>query len=115
MKVFNHLVGIISSVVLLTSSSLAYASDKVLTTIFNKKNEVILEIKESDISKYTQNSFSAETPWFNKKSEFKGILFKEVLTKAKISENSQLQIVAWDNFTSQVPAKDAFEYNKHVS
>lgn len=53
MKVFNHLVGIISSVVLLTSSSLAYASDKVLTTIFNKKNEVILEIKESDISKYT--------------------------------------------------------------
>lgn len=111
MKLYKQLIGIVASVVTLAFAPVANAADKVLTTIFNKKNEVVLELKESDLSKYTQNSFSTETPWFPKKSEFKGILFKEVLTKAKISENSQLQIVAWDNFNAQVPAKDAFEYN----
>lgn len=108
MKYFKYLMCIAT---LLTIASNVQASEKVLTTIFNKNNQVVLKITESDLAKYPQDSFETETPWFPQKSVFKGILFKEVLKKANISENSQLQIVAWDNFTSQVPAKDAFEFN----
>lgn len=110
MNIFKYLAGF-SLFIFMSTAFSQTPEEKILLTIYNKKDNVVLTLKESDLNKYTEASFSSDTPWFNKKSKFKGVLFKEVLIKAGISENSQLQIIAWNNFSAQVPAKDAFEFN----
>jgi hypothetical protein len=89
--------------------NIAYA-EKAITTVYDKNNNIVLEIKESELKNYKQMSFSSKTPWYPEIKKFDGISFRDVLEKAKIKENSKLQIVAWNNFEVEVPAEDGYKY-----
>ncbi len=85
--------------------------EKALSTIFNKDGKAILSITESDLKSFPEVTFKATTPWYPKTVEFKGVSFKAVLEKAGIKSTDMLTVVAWDKYSTDVPAADAFEHN----
>lgn len=116
------------STVLIAASTLSYAnststsSTSLLSSavtpkrtdvvhIQDTKGNVLLTMEEAAVLSLPTKTFSTETPWHSGKHTFKGPLLRDVLNKAKVAKSATLEVRALNDFVTDVPVQDAYDYD----
>lgn len=94
------------------SSTAQPVKSKKMATIFDASGKELLVITEENLKDFPEMNFTlSKTPWYKEPIKAKGISFKAVLEKAGVKPTDKLTMIAWDKYTTEVPASDAFSFN----
>ena len=94
-----------------SNSNLVVPQRTDIVHIQDKAGKVLLVMQEAEVLAMPTKTFTTETPWHNGKHVFKGPLLRDVLAKAKVSKGSTLEVRALNDFVTDVPASDAYQYD----
>ena len=90
--------------------SQAAMSDSLTTTLQIGSSKTI-ELSPEFLSKYPTYAVRMDTPWFAKNSLFEGYHFKDILKSLNISEDRTLSVVAYNDYSVDIPVKDVYQYD----
>ena len=70
-----------------------------------------IELNSLFLKDYTPYALKMDTPWFANNSIFEGYHFKEILKSFNISESKTLTVIAYNDYSVDIPVKDVYEYD----
>lgn len=92
---------------LLAVPTLGYAQDILTVTTPDRSESFTLE----EILAMPQTTVVTENDYVDEATTFQGPSLRSVLEKVDVAQDASLKMVALNDFSSDVPAADAFEYD----
>jgi hypothetical protein len=88
--------------------------EKTILTVTGKSPTSEVQLSDAMLAKLPQKSMTVQTPWYPVPKTFEGPLLRDVLKLAGI-KSGQIRLVALNDYTINIPASDAFQYDVIVA